>query len=75
MIIPFVALVFSLAMTALAVGCLRRNLKGQRVFPDQLYLFGPRWAPVWLEAVANAIFLAGALFFSLIFFLMALQGV
>ena len=69
-----VALLFSLAMTALAVGCLRRNLKGQRVFPDHLYLFGPRWSPVWLEAIANSVFLLGALLFTLIFLLMALQN-
>ncbi len=75
MMMPIVALLFSLAMTALAVGCLRRNLKGQRVFPDNMYLLGPKWSPVWLEAIANSIFLAGALFFSLIFLLMALQGV
>ena len=75
MIMPLVALLFSLAMTAVAVGCLRRNLKGQRVFPNEMYLFGPKWSPVWLEAIASSIFLAGALFFSLIFLLMALQGI
>jgi hypothetical protein len=71
----FIALLFSLGMTVLAVGCLRRNLQGKRVFPDQMYLLGPKWSPVWLEAVANSIFLLGALLFSLIFLLMALQGI
>ena len=75
MMMPLISLLFSLAMTALAVGCLRKNLRGQRVFPDQMYLFGPNWSPVWLEAIANGIFLLGALFFSIIFLLMALQGI
>jgi hypothetical protein len=73
-IVPILALLFSLAMTALAVGCVRRNLRRQRVFPDRLYLLGLKWSPVWLEAIANSIFLAGALLFSAIFLLMALQG-
>ena len=75
MSVPIIALLFSLAMTALAVGCLRRNFRGQRVFPDHLYLLGPKWSPVWLEVIANSIFLAGALLFSIIFLLMTFQGI
>ena len=71
---PIILLVFSLAMTALAFACLRRNFRGQRVFPDQMYLFGLRWSPIWLETVANSIFLAGALLFSVIALLMAFRG-
>ena len=75
MTVPIIALLFSLAMTVIAVGGLRRNFRGQRVFPDHFYLLGPKWSPVWLEAIANSICLAGALLFSVLFLLMTFQGI
>ena len=75
MIVLIIALLFSVAMTALAVGCLRRNLQGKRVFPNQMYLLGPKWSAVWLEAIANTIFLLGGLLFSVIFLLLAMQDI
>ena len=67
------ALLVTVAMTAVAVVCLRRNFSGHRVFPEQFYVLGLRWSPLWLETISSVLFLTGALLFDLMFLLLILR--